>query len=135
MEKMNSRSNIINWLEIPVTDMQRAKKFYENVFGISMVTRFMEETKEEISFFPSDPKIIQATSGRVSGGLVKNDRNKPSMEGVLIYLNANPSIHDVIDRIEANGGKILLPRTKIIAGYISIFVDCEGNRLALHAVS
>ena len=93
----------------------------------------MEETKEEATFFPSVSGIIQATSGRVTGVLVKNDRSKPSTVGTMVYLNAYPSIQTVIDKIESAGGKIIVPKTKIIVGYISVFIDTEGNRVALHA--
>ena len=133
MQKLNEHNNVINWFEIPVTDTERAKKFYETILDIKMNTLYMEETKEEATFFPSVPGVIQATSGRVTGALVKNARSKPSSEGTLVYLNAYPVIQTVIDRIEAEGGKIILPKTKIIAGYISIFIDSEGNKVGLHA--
>jgi predicted enzyme related to lactoylglutathione lyase len=55
------------------------------------------------------------------------------MDGITVYLNANPAIQAVIDRIEPAGGKILLPKTKINAGYFSVFIDTEGNRVGLHA--
>ena len=93
----------------------------------------MEETKEEATFFPSIPGIIQATSGRVTGALIKNERSKPSKEGSMVYLNAYPSIQTVIDKIESAGGKVIVPKTKIMAGYISVFIDTEGNKIALHA--
>lgn len=133
MQKLNEQTNVINWFEIAVTDTKRAKKFYETILDMKMNTVHMEETNEEITFFPSVPGIIQATSGRVTGGLVKNDRSRPSKEGTLVYLNAYPVIQTVIDRIETEGGKIILPKTKILAGYISIFIDSEGNKVALHA--
>jgi hypothetical protein len=60
---------------------------------------------------------------------------KPGMDGALVYLNANPSIQTVIDKIEDAGGKTILPRTKIgeDIGYMAFFIDSEGNRMALHA--
>jgi uncharacterized protein len=100
---------------------------------IKMETQYIGETKEEVVFFPFLPAIIRATSGRVSGILVKNERNKPSMQGTLVYLNANPSIREVIDRIEPAGGKIIVPYTKIMAGCIAVIIDTEGNRVGLHA--
>jgi uncharacterized protein len=133
MQKLNEQTNVINWFEIPVTDTARAKKFYETILDIKMQTQYLGETKEEATFFPSVPGVIQATSGRVTGVLVKNERSKPSKEGTLVYLNAYPVIQTVIDRIETAGGKIVLPKTKIVAGYISIFIDSEGNKVALHA--
>ena len=133
IQKLSAETNVITWFEIPVLDTQRAKKFYETILDIKMQTVFMDQTKEEMTFFPSTPGVIQATSGRVSGALVKNERSKPSTEGTLVYLNAYPVIQTVIDKIEAAGGKIVVPKFKMIAGYFSIFIDCEGNKVAIHA--
>ena len=121
--------NQINWFEIPVTEMERAKKFYEALFDMKMQTIEMLGNIE--SFFPNS----QNMEGKVSGALVKGPNHKSSAEGVLIYLNANPDIQAVIDRIEPNGGKVLMPRTLISEdiGYMAIFLDTEGNRVALHA--
>ena len=83
MRKLDEKTNVINWFDLPVTDMARAKKFYETILDIKMRTQYMEETDEELSFFPSVPGVIQATSGRVSGALVRNSRLKPGSEGVL----------------------------------------------------
>ena len=59
----------------------------------------------------------------------------PSEHGVAIYLNANPDIQTVINRIEPAGGKVVIPKTQISpeVGYMAFFLDTEGNRLALHA--
>jgi predicted enzyme related to lactoylglutathione lyase len=61
--------------------------------------------------------------------------HKPGMDGTIVYLNANPSIQSVIDRIESAGGKVLMPRTQVSEeiGYMAFFVDSEGNRIGLHA--
>lgn len=54
----------------------------------------------------------------------------------LVYLNANPDVQLVLDRIVAAGGKILVPKTEISPeiGYMGVFMDSEGNRVALHAI-
>jgi len=129
MEKLNEKTNAINWFEIPVLDSARAKKFYEAIFEIKMTT--MEMMGFEMVFFPSSDNM----EGKVSGALVKGETHKPSMDGVIVYLNANPDIQVIIDRIEKNGGKIIMPRTLINeqVGYMAFFVDTEGNRMALHA--
>ena len=80
MQKLNEQTNVITWFEIPVVDSKRAKKFYETILDIKMQKQYIEETKKELTFFPSVPGVIQATSGRVSGALVKNDRSKPSKD-------------------------------------------------------
>lgn len=63
--------------------------------------------------------------------------HKPSStDGPLIYLNANPDVQLVLDRVEAAGGKILVPKTEISPeyGYMAVLLDTEGNRIALHSV-
>lgn len=133
MQNVIEKTNAINWFEIPVSDTTRAKKFYETILDIEMETMLVEETKEELTFFPFMPQIGRATSGRVSGGLVKNNRNKPSENGTMVYINANPEIQKVIDKVEAAGGKVIVPKKKIAAGSIAVIIDTEGNRVGLHA--
>jgi predicted enzyme related to lactoylglutathione lyase len=129
-----AKTNAINWFEIPVAETGRARKFYETVLGITMKSMFVEETREELTFFPFEPEgIVRGTSGRVSGALVKNGRVMPSASGTTVYLNANPSVREALGRVEAAGGKVLVPKTKIMAGWIAIIQDTEGNRVGLHA--
>jgi predicted enzyme related to lactoylglutathione lyase len=130
MEKMSANTNALNWFEIPATDIARAKKFYETLFGITMDTQ--EMMGMQMAFFPFD---MGAANGRVSGALVQSEMHKPSLDGAIVYLNANPGIQTVIDRIEGAGGKVIMPRTQISEeiGYMAFFIDTEGNRMALHA--
>jgi len=130
MEKISEKTNALNWFEIPVTDTARAKKFYETLFDIRMETTDMMGM--EMTFFPFD---AEGSSGKVSGALVKADMMKPGMDGPVVYLNANPDIQTIVDRIEGAGGKVLMPTTLISEeiGYMAFFADTEGNRLALHA--
>lgn len=131
LRKIDEHTNVITWFEIAIVDTPRAKQFYETILDIKMRTVVIGD--EELTFFPSDPDVIQATSGRVTGVLTKSATAKPSKEGTLIYLNAYPDIQTVIDRIEPAGGKVLVQRTQIPAGFISVFIDSEGNRMAIHA--
>ena len=62
---------------------------------------------------------------------------KPSAsDGVLVYLNANPNVQLVLDKIKAAGGKIVMPKTKISPeyGFMAMFIDTEVNRITLDAV-
>ena len=129
MEKMSANTNSLNWFEIPVVDVNRAKTFYERIFDIQMET--VDMMKMIMVMFPSS----EVPNGKVNGALVKSDFHKPSAEGAIIYLNANPRIQDVVDRIEPNGGKIIMPKTQISEeiGYMAFFLDTEGNQVALHA--
>jgi uncharacterized protein len=133
LQKIDARTNVITWFEIPVNNTKRAKEFYETILDIQMETRQIPETGEELTFFPSDPNVIQATSGRITGVLAKTPRSFPSDKGTIVYINAYPKIQEVLNKVEKAGGKILVPSTLINAGYIAVILDTEGNRVGLHA--
>ena len=125
---MDSTTNSLNWFEIPVTDMNRARHFYQVVFGIHMEQ--MNIADMEMAGFPGEPG-----NGKASGALVKSDYHTPSMDGVIVYLNANPAMDDVVARIEPEGGQVLMAKTLITdeIGYMAFFKDTEGNRVAIHS--
>ncbi|ETZ19421.1 VOC family protein [Pedobacter sp. V48] len=131
LKKIDKNTNVLTWFEIPVADTERAKTFYETILGIEMVKR--ADGNDEAVFFPFDPNVVQATSGRVTGVLSKTDRNRPSGTGTVVYINASPNIQTVLDKVEQAGGKIIAPKTLIPAGYIAIIIDTEGNKIGLHA--
>ncbi len=131
LKKIDEQTNVLTWFEIPVTDIDRAKKFYETILDIEMVKR--ADGNDEAVFFPFNPNVIQATSGRITGVLSKTARNSPSSNGTVVYINASPNIQTVLDKVEQAGGKIIAPKTKIPAGFIAIIIDSEGNKVGLHA--
>ena len=123
--------NAISWFEIPATDIDRAQQFYETVFQIKMQPMDFQSTK--MRMFPIDDPM-KGIGGTLidSGGF-----HKPSAtDGPLIYLNGNPNVQIFLDRVEAAGGKIMVPKTEISPeyGYMAVFLDTEGNRIALHSV-
>ena len=123
--------NAISWFEIPATDIERAQQFYETVFQIKMQPMDFQSTK--MRMFPIDDPM-KGIGGTLidSGGF-----HKPSAtDGPLIYLNGNPNVQIFLDRVEAAGGKIMVPKTEISPeyGYMAVFLDTEGNRIALHSV-
>lgn len=131
LKKIDEETNIITWFEIPVSDIDRAKKFYETILDIEMIKS--ADGDSESVFFPYNPNVIQATSGRVTGVLSKSERNSPSSQGTIIYINASPSIQTVLDKVVKAGGKIIAPKMQIPPGFIAIIMDTEGNKVGLHA--
>ena len=124
---MDNNSNSLNWFEIPAVDVARSKKFYQTIFGITMEDMVMDDNK--MAFFP-----WQAGSGKATGAVVESPNHKPSMEGTVVYLNANPAMDEIISKIEAAGGKVLMPKTSIGEhGNIAFFMDTEGNNVGLHS--
>lgn len=118
--------NVISWFEIPSTDFKRSVGFYKNILSIDINETEMFGTK--MGFFPSDGK-------NVSGAIVCGPDNKVSIDGVTIYLNGGDNLQKVLDKVEPNKGKVLVPKTQISPemGYFAIFMDTEGNKLGLHS--
>ncbi len=125
---MTGSENSLNWFEISVADINRAAKFYGTIFGIEMPQQ--EMMGMHMAFFP-----FENMNGKVSGALVQGQMHKPSGDGVKIYLNGNPDLNNTLGRIEAAGGKVVMPKTKITdeIGHMAYFVDTEGNTIALHS--
>lgn len=131
MEKMSKNTNAINWFEIPAADIVRAKKFYEAIFEIEM--HEMEMGGMKMAGFPGD-----GSNAKVGGALVQSNMHKVSTEGgTILYLNGNPDLQIVLDRITTAGGTVVMPKTLITEqiGYMAFFVDSEGNTIALHSGS
>lgn len=122
---MPSHANPVNWFEIPVTDLARAKRFYEASLGIEIVETEMGPNK--MGWFPMEMGIPGAP-----GTLIQGDAYKPSHDGSLVYLHVD-KIDPTLEAIGKAGGKTLVPRTDIGQhGFIAHFEDSEGNRVALH---
>ncbi len=123
-------TNAISWFEIPSTDLDRAQKFYETIFGLNLIVMDMPNMK--MRMFPLEDMMCVGGAIVDSGGF-----HKPSAtDGPLIYLNGNPDVQMVLDKVEAAGGKILVPKTEISPeyGYMAVIIDTEGNRIGLHSV-
>ena len=117
--------NPVNWFEIPVSDLGRAKKFYESVFGAELAENEMGPNK--MAWFP-----MEMGAPGCAGTLIQGESYKPSHDGSLVYIHV-PKIDVALERIGKAGGKTLAPRMSIGEhGFIAHFEDSEGNRVALH---
>lgn len=120
----------ISWFEIPALDIDRAQKFYETIFQVTLTP--LEVPGLLMRSFPLDDPMEG-----VGGTIIKTDMHIPSAtHGPLLYLNANPDVQIVLDRVEAAGGQVIVPKTEISEeyGFMGVFIDTEGNRIALHSV-
>lgn len=121
----NKMKDFITWFEIPVLNMERATNFYNHIYGIKMETTEMNEY--EMAVFP-------VTTG-IGGALVLGSGCIPSETGSLIYLNGGKNLQPILDKVEEKGGRIIMPKTKISddAGHFALFIDSEGNKLAINS--
>jgi uncharacterized protein len=119
--------NSINWFEIPVTDFDRAKQFYEAIYGAEI--QEMPHPDMRYGMLPCD------MGSGVGGGLVQGEGFEPSQTGSLLYLNGGDDLNVPLSKIEAAGGKVVLPKTAIGEnGFMAHFIDTEGNKVALHSM-
>lgn len=125
---METLKNSLNWFEIPVTDFERAKKFYSEIYEFDMPIQQMGNA--EMGFLPVE-------RGGIGGAIVKCDEYEPSRKGSVVYLNGGEDLQVVLDRIEAAGGSIEVPKFKISDenGHCAFFIDTEGNRVGIHSMN
>lgn len=118
--------NMINWFEIPAQNINRAVDFYKSILNVDIHETEMMGTK--MGFFPSDDK-------NVSGAIVQGEGYTPNGNGALLYLNGGSDLQPILSKIDAAGGKVIMPKTQISPeiGYFAMFFDTEGNRIALHS--
>ncbi len=124
------KTNMVGWFEIPVSNMGRAKKFYEKVFDVKMQTDQFGDTEMGFFPFPEDAGAIGA-----GGALVCNDQfYKPMANGTLVYFSS-PEITYELSKVEEAGGVVLQEKSLIREdiGYMALVLDSEGNRIALHS--
>ncbi len=119
--------NLINWFEIPVKDFTRAVSFYRAILGLEIRETEMFGTK--MGFFPTD-------GTNVSGAIVWGEDYEPSTNGVVAYLNGGNDLQTVLDKVESNNGKVIVAKTQISPemGYFGMFIDTEGNKMAVHSI-
>lgn len=122
--------NVVGWFEIPTGDMERAIQFYKDVFGFEFHRIKMPQL--DMAMFPS---VAEGTGS--GGALVHNaEFYQPINNGVLIYFTSpTGNVANELEKVEAAGGKIFVPRTQISEeyGYMGIIIDSEGNRIGIHS--
>jgi predicted enzyme related to lactoylglutathione lyase len=119
-------SPVLSWFEIPTADLERAVRFYESALGVTL-------RREEIGGIPI--ALFPYTEPATGGALVQHPAQKPSADGVIVYLNAQPGVDAVLARVTKAGGAVQGPVVELPReiGYIGFFIDSEGNRIGLHS--
>lgn len=117
--------NFISWFEIPAYNHLRSVAFYNYIFGIQMTS--VELNGFAMGFFPAENGI--------GGAIVSGPGCVPSEIGPLMYLNGGEDLNNVLSKVNEAGGRVVMEKTFLSesAGYFAMFIDSEGNRLALHS--
>lgn len=119
-------ANSINWFELPATNFSRACKFYSDILdGPVQVVELENDVK--MGMLPN------FSEGGVGGHIGFNTGNQPSATGSLVYLNGGEDLSQILDRVEAAGGTVVQPKSTSPGGFMGLFMDSEGNRVALHS--
>jgi len=124
-----SKKNALNWFDIYVADLIRARAFYASILETELDAPENPDSGMEMAIFPFDYE------NGIGGALVKKEGFGPGAGGTLIYLNVEGDLDGVLSRIPAAGGTVLQPRLSIGEhGFIAIFRDTEGNTVGLHSL-
>ena len=114
---------LIAWVEIPSADFERAVKFYSSAFKLEL-TPVDCGNGEKMACFPTG-----------EGAVVYSPYAKPSENGTIVNFTVPDSIEAAISRIKQEGGKVVIPKTKIEAegkGYFAVCTDSENNKIGLY---
>jgi len=128
LQKLKEQSvfkNFVSWFEIPAYNHYRSVAFYNYIYGIQM--KSVELNGFAMSFFPVDAGI--------GGAIVTGAGCVPSELGPLVYLNGGEDLNKVLAKVNEAGGRVVMEKTFLseTAGFFALFIDSEGNRLALHS--
>ncbi len=117
--------NFVTWFEIPAYNHYRSVAFFNYIYGIEITS--VEINGLAMGFFPAESGI--------GGAIVTGPGCVPSEIGPLIYLNGGEDLNMVLSKVNEAGGRVVMEKTYIsdAAGYFALFIDSEGNRLALHS--
>ena len=124
--KVKNMNSYISMFEIPASDILRAINFYQALLDIKIEKMYVEGM--QMGILPYEEQMV-------TGVIIKANGYKPSADGITIYLNAGENLQVALDKVEKNGGKIMLPKTAHAdeRGYFAIFLDSEGNKMALNS--
>ena len=118
----------INWFEIPSNDFERAVTFYGAILDTPLHKEEIAGTSSAIFAYEQNE-----ADEAIGGAVIYSAHVKPSMDGTIPYLNCNGKLDAVLGRVEAAGGKVLMPKIDIGFGHIALIADTEGNKVGLHA--
>lgn len=127
-QKTNNMKSYVSIFEIPATDISRAVDFYQAILDIHIEK--MEFPEIQMGLFPHEGQMV-------TGVIMKVEGDKPSADGVTIYLNGGDNLQIILDKVEKNGGKIIVPKSLHAdeSGYYALFLDSEGNKMGLHSTN
>lgn len=123
----NMVDHTIVHFEIPANDVQKLKKFYNELFGWKIEKMPGPMEYWTIETVPVDEKGMPVRPG-VNGGMMKkqNPEHKP-----ITYISVE-SVDKYVKKTEALGGKVIVPKMEVPGiGWWAMALDPEGNQFAI----
>ncbi len=120
-------NKVFSWIEIPVQDIERAARFYEQLLN------------REVTITDAPPRrmaTLYFEPNEVGGSLLQSPGVEPGNQGVHVYLKAGrgSDLEAMIERVRSLGAEIIIPATPMDdVGRFASFKDTEGNILSLFA--
>jgi uncharacterized protein len=119
--------------EIPADDIERSKKFYNDLFGWK-IEKWHGDSKltSAATGQPIEYWIVTTTDEKgnkaLGGGMMK--RQMPQHQ-VTNYIGVN-SVDEYSSKVEKLGGKVLAPKHAVPGmGYFALCLDTENNVFAI----
>ncbi len=114
----------VRYLEMPVTDIDRAVEFYEAVFEVEL-------KRETVDGYPMAHFPSLGERGGADVTLAQGEVYIPSKSGAIVYFHVQ-SIDAVMSRAISRGAKVLYVKKEVFPGsWVAEIEDSEGNRVAL----
>jgi len=126
LQTTNDMKSFVSIFEIPAMEISRAVDFYQAILDIKIDK--MDMPGIQMGIFPYEEQVV-------TGVIIKGEGYQPSADGVTIYLNGGDNLQIILDKVEKNGGQLIVPKTLHgdESGYFAMFLDTEGNRIGLHS--
>jgi predicted enzyme related to lactoylglutathione lyase len=132
------------WIQIPSKKLERAVKFYENVFDTSFILEELNDIPHAIFKNGKTGKKL------INGAIIEVKEIQNLNVGPVLYFNATGNFENILELIQENKGLILKSKTLITSpeendtfiipntyidekpGYYAHFIDSEGNKMGLY---
>ena len=118
------------WVEMPATNIERARDFYQAVFEVEAEEIRKDEIRRTCTIFNT------AAGNGVGLSLTQTDGFVPNTHATLVYYDASNKLDGILERVAEAGGKVTTPRTPMGddgASFYAICADTEGNAFAFFA--
>ena len=129
MSEQAQQTNPIGWFEIYTDDLQRAKKFYEAVFQVTLSPLPSPVEGIQMLAFPSE-----MTRYGAAGALAHMKKAPAGVGGTLVYFSCEDCAVEA-GRVADAGGKVMIEKFSIGEyGFICMVMDTEGNMIGMHSM-